>query len=156
MTAKSAPFWTRVNKTETCWYWTGGTVRGGYGHAGYQGKTQVAHRVAYQMLVGPIEPGMVLDHTCHNRLCVNPDHLRQVTHKQNLENLSGAYSCNKSGVRGVTWHKASKKWPAQVTHNQKLHHLGYFDNIPEAESAVVAKRLELFTHNDLDRRNESL
>jgi hypothetical protein len=145
-------FWARIEKTDTCWNWTGPMTNNGYGYVWHERKTQTAHRLSYQLLVGPIEDGMVLDHLCHHRACVNPEHLRQVTHKENLENLTGAYSVNNSGIRGVTWHKAHKKWQAGLRHNGRSIHVGYFDDISEAEAAVTAKRNELFTHNDLDRR----
>lgn len=43
----------------------------------------LAHRVAYQALVGPIPAGMTVDHTCHNRICCNPAHLRLLTNAEN-------------------------------------------------------------------------
>jgi hypothetical protein len=105
------------------------------------------------MLVGPIPEGLYLDHICHNPPCVNPDHLRPVTQKQNMENHSGPQKNNtSSGVRGVTWFKRDKNWKAQIGHHGKNFHIGYYSTIAEAEAAVIAKRLELFTHNDVDRR----
>jgi hypothetical protein len=94
---------------------------------------------------------MVIDHTCHNRRCVNPDHLRTVTHKQNQENRSGAQPNSTSGVRGVTWMSREKRWVSQVSHNGKQYVGGYFKTIAEAEASVIALRNKLFTHNDMDR-----
>jgi hypothetical protein len=76
-----------------------------------------------------------------------------VSHKQNKENLRGASKNSKSGARGVWWHKSSNRWQARVGHDGKQVHVGYFGTIAEAEAeaAVIAKRNELFTHNDLDR-----
>lgn len=92
---------------------------------------------------------MVLDHTCFNPSCVNPEHLRPVTRKQNQENRSRAIGG--SGVRGVTWCKRKLKWKAQVRHSGKNYHAGYFTDLADAERAATAKRMELFTHNDRDR-----
>lgn len=144
-------FWAKVDKTESCWNWTGPTDQAGYGRMS-MGKTKVigAHRFAYQELVGPLPKE--LDHKCHNRRCVNPDHLRPVTRSENLQNLSGARSDSKSGVRGVHWHKITGKWGASACLNGKSHWLGLFETINEAEAAVVAKRNELFTHNEMDRK----
>ena len=94
----------------------------------------------------------MLDHkpTCELR-CVNPAHLRVATQKQNLENLRGARRRSKTGVRGVFWIESLGRYRAEVRHWGICHHVGCFDSINEAESAVIAKRLELFTHNDVDR-----
>ena len=135
-----------------CWLWTG-PLSDGYGQIKVNGKMRPAHVVAYELHVGPVPEGMLLDHRCRIRHCVRPDHLRPVTNKQNLENLSGANRNNMtSGVRGVSWHKNTQKWIAQIGHNYKKYYIGIFDTIAEAEAAVIAKRNELFTHNDADRR----
>ena len=69
-------FWDKVSKTDSCWVWQGQAVSNGYGVAYFGGKKQVAHRIAYQLAVGPISDGMQIDHRCFNPLCVRPDHLR--------------------------------------------------------------------------------
>jgi hypothetical protein len=51
----------------------------------------------------------------------------------------------------VGWHKHKAAWVASIQHEGKPVHVGYFDDIAEAERAVTARRLELFTHNDADR-----
>lgn len=77
-------FNSRINKTETCWLWTG-TVRGkGYGWFQIDGKRKAAHRFSYETFKEPIEPGKVIMHTCDNPLCVNPEHLVQGTQKENI------------------------------------------------------------------------
>jgi hypothetical protein len=85
-------FWSKVQKTATCWWWTGGK-RGKYGgfgrytphhrQNGQAGRQVMAHRFAYERLVGPIPEGLVLDHLCSNHLCVNPAHLEPVTVMEN-------------------------------------------------------------------------
>ena len=79
-------FWAKVNKTDTCWLWTAST-RNGYGQIGAGGrfgKNLSAHRVAYEMLVGPIPEGLQIDHLCRVTLCVNPKHLEPVTLQENV------------------------------------------------------------------------
>jgi len=145
-------FWTNFDKSEGCWEWTGRITAYGYGRICAHGESRQAHRVSYELANGPIPEGLVIDHKCHNRACVNPDHLRAITQKQNIENHSGPTKTSKSGVRGVSWSKNAKKWTAFVQHNKKNLYLGYFTDIAEAEAAVIAKRNELFTHNDADRQ----
>lgn len=81
-------FWRLVDKTETCWVWKGGQGggrKGGYGiFTRIPGeKHESAHRIAYELLVGPIPEGLHLDHLCKTPLCVNPDHLEPVTPAEN-------------------------------------------------------------------------
>jgi hypothetical protein len=77
-------FWAKVNKTETCWLWTGASSQLGYGRLWVNGKWPQAHRLAYEWLVGPIPPGLVLDHLCRRPACVNPTHLEPVTQRENV------------------------------------------------------------------------
>lgn len=145
-------FWSHVDKSGECWTWTGGLATKGYAQFRMSGRAYAAHRLAYEWSGGVIPEGYLLDHKCHIRHCVNPKHLRPVTTKQNAEHRKGAQANNgKSGVRGVYWHAGERKWRAMLRHNQKLIHLGLYDTIPEAEAVVIAKRIALFTHNDLDR-----
>jgi len=74
-----------------------------------------------------------------------------VTGKQNQENRCGSASTSKSGVRGVSWNAKRRTWAGFVRHNSATIYLGYFRTVAEAEAVVIAKRLELFTHNNLDR-----
>lgn len=85
---KEVGFWTHVViQPEGCWEWTGNKIRTGYG-ACSKGRTgeysALAHRRAYQMIVGPVPEGLELDHLCSRRSCINPDHLEPVTHQENI------------------------------------------------------------------------
>lgn len=62
-----------------CWEW-GGRICNGYGYSA--GKR--AHRLVYELLVGLIPEGLVLDHLCRNKRCVNPAHLEPVTQRENM------------------------------------------------------------------------
>ena len=143
-------FWAKVEKGPGCWEWTASKIQG-HGRFGYSGNGYYAHRISYELANGPIADGMQVDHICHNRGCVNPAHLREVTPKQNMENRQGPNPNSKSGVRGVHWNANAKKWQALVTHSRKNIHVGYFVELADAEAAVKAKRNELFTHNNIDR-----
>lgn len=129
-----------------CHLWMAKTTRG-YGIFRLNRRLEYAHRVAFEIHHGPIPEGFEVDHICHVTDCVNPEHLRAVTPKQNAENQAGAQRNSLSGVRGVGWHKGKGKWGARVRHHGKLHHLGYFETIDEAESAAIAGRRALFTHS---------
>ena len=83
-------FWEKVQKTghSDCWVWMSSKNGRGYGtfamnKDGHQ-STKLAHRVAYELEIGPIPNGLSLDHRCRNRLCVNPAHLEPTTIRENL------------------------------------------------------------------------
>lgn len=77
-------FWNRVTTSDGCWLWNGQKTHNGYGTASLAGTTQMAHRIAYQLLVGPIPEGLTLDHLCKTKLCVRPEHLEPVTLRENI------------------------------------------------------------------------
>ena len=76
-------FWAKVQKTDTCWLWTGSQNPAGYGTFWLDGTVVNSHRVAYELTQGPICEGLELDHLCNVKHCVNPDHLEAVTHREN-------------------------------------------------------------------------
>ncbi|RZT87553.1 HNH endonuclease [Pseudonocardia sediminis] len=77
-----APFWSKVGTgdSDACWPWLAGRVGSGYGTCG---PGIYAHRVAYEISVGPIPDGLTIDHLCSNRICCNPSHLEPVTREEN-------------------------------------------------------------------------
>src|SRR5215471_2205267 len=75
-------FWAKVDKTATCWLWMASKDRGGYGMFSVKRKPQRAHRVAYELLIGPIPDKHEIHHVCRVRACVNPDHLEVVTKRE--------------------------------------------------------------------------
>ena len=78
-------FWDKVERLDDgCWLWTASTYGHGYGQFGQDGRKFAAHRIAYELLVGPIPQGLVLDHLCRVRHCVNPAHLRPCTNRENV------------------------------------------------------------------------
>lgn len=79
-------FDSKVVEDGDCLLWSASQNHQGYGKFWWQGKTITAHRFAYIQLVGPVPDGLQLDHTCHQRRCVNPEHLHCVTPKENIAN----------------------------------------------------------------------
>lgn len=93
-------FWDKVKKTETCWLWTAALSLDGYGRFQLDGGPRLAHRVAYQLQVGPIPEGLQLDHLCRVRNCVNPAHLEPVSHQENCARGINAQTEKTSCPRG--------------------------------------------------------
>ena len=79
-------FWSRVNKTETCWNWTGPRDKKGYGLGIYnKGRQPRIHRQSYELNIGPIPQGLHVLHKCDNPSCVRPDHLFLGTNFDNIQ-----------------------------------------------------------------------
>lgn len=79
------PFWDAVNENGDCWEWQMARNSSGYGSYMVETRTaMLAHRYAYEQMVGPIPEGLEIDHLCRNRGCVRPDHLEPVTHSENM------------------------------------------------------------------------
>jgi hypothetical protein len=85
--------WTKVGGP--CVPWSGAVDDDGYGRVSMDGKWRRAHRVAYEKSFGPIASGLVIDHLCRNRLCVNPLHMEPVTNAENILRGDGATARNK-------------------------------------------------------------
>lgn len=90
-----------------CHSWTGPRSKSGYGKVMRDGKTLRAHRVAYEMWVGPIPEGMEIDHLCRNRLCVNPEHLEAVTPEVNQSRRKWVRDCC---ANGHPWTEKDTYW----------------------------------------------
>ena len=84
-------FWAKVARgdRDACWLWQGSRTSGGYGHVKVGRRFAVSHRVAYEMMRGPIPEGLQIDHLCRVRACVNPWHLEPVTFTENMRRGEG-------------------------------------------------------------------
>ncbi|MCW5951966.1 MAG: HNH endonuclease [Propionibacteriaceae bacterium] len=93
-------FWSKVTVTDTCWLWTGAPNGGGYGtFSPTGGPNTMAHRFSYELAGNTLTPGLTIDHLCRVRLCVNPDHLEEVTYDENLRRAREAGDVDLVGSR---------------------------------------------------------
>lgn len=98
----------RVVKSESCWEIPGGRLGPGYSTV-WWGKPLYAHRVAYELYVGPIPEGLEIDHLCRNRACCRPDHLELVTHRVNMRR--GTYGRKTHCPAGHPYDEANTYYP---------------------------------------------
>ena len=104
-----------------CWLWTGPVTGGGYGQISIGRRIdgfRPAHRVSYELHVGPIPAGLDLDHLCRVKICVNPAHLEPVTRRENL--MRG----NAVGQGTLAGSRASVAAKLSMTHCRKGHEYG--------------------------------
>lgn len=107
-------FWRRVARGDSglCWPWLGYVDVEGYGGLTIRRVRTYAHRVAYELVIGPIPGGLTLDHLCRNRVCCNPAHLEAVTSGVNTlrgNGWSGRKSRQQRCIRGhpLEWEVAA-------------------------------------------------
>ena len=83
---RATRFWAKVDikEPDKCWLWKGSINISGYGVFGLDGKNIGAHRMAYILSNGSIDDKLIVLHSCDNRLCCNPSHLRQGTSCDNV------------------------------------------------------------------------
>ena len=135
-------FWAKVNKTDSCWLWTGYCNPKGYGRITVNYKPMFTHRWSYENFIGPIPNGLVLDHLCQIKNCVNPEHLEPVTNKTNL--IRGEV-----GKKNATHHKA--KTHCRNGHKYTKENTAYWNRI----SRGVLTRKCLICYNNTQERYTS-
>ena len=108
-------FLAKVEKTESCWRWTGGCSSNGYGsfqlprNGTRQQQKVSAHRFSYEHIKGRVPEGLTLDHLCRNRWCVNPAHLEAVTSRVNTLRSDNLAALNARKTHCANGHEFSKE-----------------------------------------------
>ena len=111
-------FWSRVLPSPACWLWTAGGTNGGYGLVPWQGKTRLAHRLAYELRYGAIPAGACVLHRCDVRRCVRPDHLFLGTQADNIRDARKKGRLAQGEKHGARLHPESR--PRGATHYSRL------------------------------------
>jgi hypothetical protein len=108
----------------------------GYHQIKINGAMFISHRLAWLYMTGAFPPDQI-DHIDRNPANNRFANLRAVTNSENMHNL-GKYKNNKSGFKGVCYHKQQKKWVAQIQLNSVNKYLGRFSTPEEASAAYLA------------------
>ena len=136
-------FAARTERRGRCLVWTGSKDSGGYGQLRVNGRVTKAHRYAWEEANGPIPDGMMIDHICHNRTCVNVEHLRLATRQQNNSNRAGVSGFRKHNLpRGVS--PNGPNYMARVKRLGVSYYLGTYATPEEASAVAVRAREDLF------------
>lgn len=130
-----------VEKTDTCWKWTGAirshSKRGGYGTFTMKDKQWISSRASYTLFKGQIPDELFVLHSCDNRICVNPEHLSVGTHQENMNDMkSKGRQANQNGEN----HGNNKLMDCDICEILVLNSFG-FTNIEIAKQFKVSDGL---------------
>lgn len=122
-------FWNKVNKTPDCWLWTAYTGKHGYGVLKFDGKVDLAHRVAWNISRPNNCDGLCVLHTCDNPPCVRPDHLFLGTKQDNSDDMFD---------KGRNYHPAGENSAtAKLTYEEVEHIRGLRGKLKQVDIAKM-------------------
>jgi len=121
---------------------TGNKYSNGYIYIELDSCRYLAHRLAWLYIYGSF-PEKYIDHINGNKCDNRVANLRLATEQENQHNQSCPQTNNKSGFRGVSWHKWGQKWIAQISLNGKTKYIGLFNTAEEAYEAYLKAKREL-------------
>jgi hypothetical protein len=99
-------FWSKVEKSESCWNWSGFRYLNGYGGFSLGYSRRMAHRVSWELVnERELPTNLVVDHLCRNVRCVNPEHLEPVTQRENLRRGSSPFAQRVALVESGVCHR---------------------------------------------------
>lgn len=133
-------FWSKVNKTETCWLWTGNQYTDGYPQFWYAGRSVRGTRFVYTQTYGPFDPVLLICHKCDTPLCVRPDHLWLGTQQENIRDAwrKGRATAHWTPLRGAK-NGMTKLTPVQVADIRARYHPGVVTLVDLARTHGVSK-----------------
>ncbi len=124
----------RVKKTDSCWLWTGARNNHGYAYIRVGGKTERAHRIAYELYNGSIPAGKQVNHKCHVRNCVKPTHIYAGTQSENMMDMIKADRGNKA--------KGERNGSAKLT-EKKVRQIKLHGEVGKFSERELAKKYDV-------------
>lgn len=107
---------------DSCWVWIAASNGIGYGKFWMNEKLVMAHRASYELYIDTIPDGLVIDHLCGNRSCVNPYHLEAVTQQENIHRSSITKKLCEHGVGHTICQNGCKaKYQKNKRNNNRKH-----------------------------------
>jgi hypothetical protein len=129
----------QLDKKESgCWEWTRYKSQKGYGQFHYNGKTTFTHRYVLEKKIGrPIFKGYMACHSCHNRACCNPEHIREGTAKENTKDMLDA---GRQATREKTAQYGEKHGLSKLTNKDVLEIRNLKDSLSVRQ---IAKKFDI-------------
>ena len=129
-------FFSRIQKTDNCWNWTGHIEYNGYGSMSIKHKNRSTHRISYEIHFGKIPDGLCVLHKCDNKKCVNPSHLFLGTQLDNVKDRDQKGHTAKGATHG------SKTHPERVPRGDKNGMRTHPEKVRKGEQVNTVKLTE--------------